>query len=436
MADLPSRPKDQDLEDLVAAHFVSRGCFVDTRVTERLPKDVSDIDVLWTDYREQSPKPRPVEVKSGEWGLGDLFKFYGWTRYLGLSPGQFAYAEDPSDAALAATVCERTGIQLLRVREPADVATAFASLGLPEPAAAYLPKLWRFSYWARRRFFEALQQAIVQGVCPKAAIEAKEYRKLINDALFFEQDPRERFTRLLEAHLRHRKLASTAAAETEGHGADFENPARVETFKQALYYGRHLPVQACMYLTHRARLYVLKTAVDCALARRAGTLPKRFLRIGEDKWDISDTALTASFSKATDEFSKYDWFPLLPTFWQVFLWGWGGFLLSDRLEREYQALAAQTGVPAEAVPKALEAFDHFFPLGGDSWLKSVSTASRKVLQQMPPALRGIGAYHRLRLYGIKEYRDLGYVDRTSGHLADDHNTVVRLLESEKKDLVR
>lgn len=260
------------MEDLVSAHFVSRGCFVDGGVTERNPTAISDIDVVWTDYRVVPAEPKPVEVKSGDWGLGDLFKFYGWTRYLGLPPGQFAYHEEPRDPGLVEAVCARTGIRLLRVRDPSDVPKQFASLGLPEPAAPYLPELWQFSYWARRRLFDALQQAIEQKVCPQSAIAAKRYRTLINDALFFERDPRDRFSRLLAAHWEHPKLSNTAAAETAGLEVDFENPKQTPAFRAALYDGKHLPVQACMYLTHRARLYVLKAAVDCWLAREAGTL--------------------------------------------------------------------------------------------------------------------------------------------------------------------
>jgi len=49
-------------------------------------------------------------------------------------------------------------------------------------------------------------------------------------------------------------------------------------------------------------------------------------------------------------------------------------------------------------------------------------------------MRGIGAYHRLRLYRVKEYSELGYADLTGPRLSSDHNTTVRLLDCEKREL--
>ena len=93
MASLAKDPKGWELEDFVAAHFVSRGCYVETGVKERNPDEILELDIVWTDYRKEPQVRHPVEVKSGDWGLGDVFKFYGWTRYLGLEPGQFVHKQ-------------------------------------------------------------------------------------------------------------------------------------------------------------------------------------------------------------------------------------------------------------------------------------------------------------------------------------------------------
>ena len=93
MAELAQNPKGWELEDYVAAHFVSRGCYVETGVKERNPDELLELDIVWTDYRDEPQSVHPVEVKSGSWGLGEVFKFFGWTKYLGLEPGQFIYKE-------------------------------------------------------------------------------------------------------------------------------------------------------------------------------------------------------------------------------------------------------------------------------------------------------------------------------------------------------
>jgi hypothetical protein len=88
---------------------------------------------------------------------------------------------------------------------------------------------------------------------------------------------------------------------------------------------------------------------------------------------------------------KKDWFPLLPTFWQVFLWGWGGFLIEDFYEQKRAELSSQTGVPEAAVEDALNAFALFF--GNTFQLRSFDR--RRILPLMPAAMRGVGAVQRL-----------------------------------------
>ena len=128
-------------------------------------------------------------------------------------------------------------------------------------------------------------------------------------------------------------------------------------------------------------------------------------------------------------------FCLFPVFWQVFLWGWGGFLLKDRLDQEYADLEKETGVPIADIPAALRVFDKLFPMPG-GWFKEPADDSRKVLALMPAAMRGVGAFRRSVRSETQNYADLGYKDATTGRLVQDHNTVVRLLDVNDKDLVK
>jgi hypothetical protein len=52
MVQLSKDPKGWELEDFVAAHFASRGAYVETGITERRPTDILELDVVWTDYRK------------------------------------------------------------------------------------------------------------------------------------------------------------------------------------------------------------------------------------------------------------------------------------------------------------------------------------------------------------------------------------------------
>ncbi len=431
MATLSENPEHTELEDFVAAHLVSRCAFVETGVTQRDPKDILELDVVWTDYA-RSPRDRnPIEVKSRQWHLGDLFKFYGWTQYLKLPPGQFICRQLPErlgDDAIA-RLCEKMGIDLIHVEEAKEVDDRLAPLGLSEPTSPWLPSLWRFSFWAQRRLRKVLNLAIQRNTCPESAKAAKNYDKLINDVVFFESDPRARVEALFSTHQDHRKLALTAANELGGRPVNFEDPPECDQFRAALYHGQHLPIQACMYLAHRGRLAVLKAAVDYYLAREAGVLPEKIVKFLDFRCDVGDSQLYGGFTKAVEKLAAARSFACFPTFWQVFLWGWGGFLLTDRIEDEYAALSQETGVPVEEIPVALTAFDELF-VGAAPWFIQPANDTRKLLKIMPCCLRGLGAYSRLLRYGVEHCKELGFEDDTARRMAIDNDTGVRLLDGD------
>ena len=312
-------------------------------------------------------------------------------------------------------------MDLIHITDIENVSDHFEDLGLPEPSADYLPELWQFSFWAQRMLLRSLQPAITKGICPESAKVAKQYHNLVNDAVFFTPDVTQRVADLLETHLAHRQLGLTAANELSGRPVDFDNPGQCEAFTESLYRGLHFPVQSCLYLAHRARISVLKAAVDWVIA-------------GGNKGGFH-FGIPFSFRSAVDELADLESFRLLPTFWQVFLWGYGGFILLDREEEEYASLSRETGVPIDEIPGAITALDKFFPID-NGWLVEPNGSSRRVVKLMPTAMRGIGANSRLVRYGLEEYSELGYKDRTTQHLATDHNTLVRLLEADDTELVK
>jgi hypothetical protein len=437
VAQLARDPKGWELEDFVAAHFVSRGCLVETGVKERNPDELLELDIVWTDYREEPQSRHPVEIKSGDWGLGDVFKFFGWTRYLGLVPGQFIHKETCGRLTPEGLqhVADRTGISFLHVSRPEEAEAHFKTLGLPDPDWAELPQIWRYSFWAQRRLLRSLNEAISQRMYVESAKAAKKYHHLINDAIFFLPDVRDRVGELLSAHFEHQELAATAAFEFETGKLEFDGPPWTTTFRHAYYGGRHFPIQACLYLAHRARLSVLKSVVDYWLARERGDIKKTSLRVGKSLIDLTSGQLTPAMGSGIEELSTAKSFRMFPVFWQVFLWSWGGFLLKDRLEEEYEELSHETGVPVSEIPFALSAFDKMFPTP-NGWFREPSRDSRKVLILMPPALRGIGAFRRRMRRALENYEDLGCGDETASRMLMDHNTGARLLDCPHASLVK
>src|SRR5579863_49592 len=235
MAELAKDPREWELEDLVSAHLAARGCYLETSVIEKNPDQLLELDIVWTDYRKDREELHPVEVKSGDWGVGDVFKFYGWTQYLRLKPGEFIYKERCGrvDQASLQHIQDRIGVNFLHVPKPAeDVDAHLRAIGLPEPAWSELPGIWRFSYWARRRLMQSLSVAIEQNICPVSARAAKEYHWLVNNAVFFIPDVADRIDKLLTAHFAHQELGASAGYEIESGQANFTNPPTTDTFKR------------------------------------------------------------------------------------------------------------------------------------------------------------------------------------------------------------
>jgi|GEM_PF-2901547 len=435
MAELPNDPLGVDLEDQVAAHFVSRGIFVETAVIHRDPKDILELDIVWTDYNSDPLVRRAVEIKSGKWQIGDLFKFYGWAKYLQLPSPVFICKKMPGrlgDKDIE-RLCDRLGLTLMNAPSVEDLSESLASLGFAEPAEAWLPGVWHFSFWAQRRARKVLGLCIEHETCPATAKVAKDYDKLINDAIFFESDPRSRVQLLFSQHLKHPKLALSMANEIGGMGVDFEHPVQCDGFKNSLYRGDHLPIQACMYLGLRGRLAVLKASIDYYFSREAGNLPEEVVKIFDMELDVGDSKLYGGLKSAIDELSRLNSFVHIPVFWQVFLWGWGGFVLTDRLDAEYAALSKETGVSIDEVPSVLGVFDRLFS-GASPWLMQPSGDTRKLLKITPCFVRGIGAFSRLKRYGAENYTELGFSDDTARRMEIDHNVVVKLLEATDEEL--
>lgn len=437
MATLTADPLGQELEDFVAAHFTSRGCYVETGVKERTPDEILELDLIWTDYRKAAEVSHPVEVKSGDWGIGDVFKFFGWTSYLNLPPGQFVHKATcgrvkPETLKSMET---RTGVQFVHIPKPDSADEQFKKLGLPDPPSAHLPPIWRFSFWLQRRLLKAITLSIKDGKYTSCARAAKDYHQLINDAVFFIPDVRGRVGELLSTHFTHQKLARSCAHEIETGKFELVDPPDSRAFTRALYNGEWYLVQACLYLAHRARLYIVKAVVDYALAIERGSTTLSGPTVFDDLIVISAGRLTKAMAGAVEELGATKSFRLFPLFWQVFLWSWGGFILMDRQEEEYKQLSLETGVPVEDIPVALGLFDRLFPTPG-GWFREPNNDSRSVLMLMPTAMRGLGAHRRLRMLGLAEFSELGYKDATAGRMASDNNVGAKLLNCSEAELVK
>lgn len=403
-----------EFEDYVAGLFQAAGYFVERGIHERAFTDVLELDVVATRYDGHIPLSVLAEAKGGQWGFPDLFKVAGWMQYLDISLGGFFIARDnrPRNVPRVHEKVAPLGISLVDLADCSDSLRLFEAAGFGAITDAFLPSLWRFSFWVERVLLDrlrALKRAQPRSAGPSAVLS---YHDLIHDRVFFIKERSERLALLYKGYRDHPKLSLALASEIGGAAfAPLSLPSSSKILVEAMREGKHAPVQASFYVEHRGRLSILKAAIDLLCYE---TAPSSYRLPGTFHDGLRVLRTRPSFRR----------YALL---WQVFLWGFGGFFLADRVDQEFAWLSAQTGVPFEEVRLALRAFDDLFPTPSGSWLVPLKGTNIVAAKMVPAAFRGIGAMQRLRRYKASFYRDLGYRDATPRHLVDWHNNTVALL---------
>ena len=421
MASLPKMPKGKDLEDFVAAYYQAAGYFVEKNLVKQdEEKPMLELDAVVTDYPEGIPASTLVEVKSGDWGFSDLFKQLGHMTYVSIPRGDFVTTTIPKQRKLNFVTFARAeaaplGIRLIYVDAPGNAGQAFAYNGYPQINNDLALNVWRFSYWIERQMVENVREFIKANETSVAAKDAIRYYKLVNNAVFFVRDVDKRVRHLYSAYQKHPKLTLGACSELDGNGYDPENANPDSTrMREAIFKGKHDLLQACMYFEHRARLSVLKCAVDYLCLKQSGKVLKQ------------PVFFPNSFINGLRKIEAFPHFRKLPHFWQTFLWTWGGFLLTDRRKEEYEQLAAQTGIPEDHIDNALVLYEELFV---GHWLENIKNTHFLLLKMVPMPFRGIGAWHRLQRNTFKNYSEFGYDDFTSSDMAEWHTAAARLLET-------
>jgi hypothetical protein len=419
----PIPDSGRDLEDYVAGLFQAAGYFVEKNIRQRDVADVLELDAVATSY--DGPKPTSVlaEAKGGRWGFTDIFKVAGWMAYLGIERGGFFVKENAATAARDAGLIQRTvtplRVSLVDLGDFSDPIARFGEGGFRGLIDPVLLEVWRFSYRVERTLLDKVRQD--RRVAPerRGTAEVLGYHDLINDHVFFLKDHTERLRRLYDAYKGHPRLSAAVAAEQAG-GAFEATRWRRSTLRdnhvlaEALYEGKHPCVQASFYVEHRARVAILKAAIDLSCLQPAGH-------------EAALVALPATFRDGLRRLRARPSFRRYALLWQVFLWGFGGFWLADREDEELGWLSRQTGVPRAEVKTALGAFDDLFPLAEGSWIVPVKNSPLRLTRMMPLAFRGVGAVQRLRRHGARDYDAFGVGALGRRNLIAWHNGLIQLL---------
>ncbi len=434
---LPDFPKEKEFEEYVSALFQSSGYYIERNITERSIEEVLELDIILTDYNLPFPDVNKlVEAKSGSWGFPDIFKIYGWMNYLNITNGMFVVNNKKDNFEFYKKKAEKLNIDLVAIPKLDKSKKVLSKYTNRKTIDDTDISMWQFSHWVEDSLLNRLtgkKKSIKDKKCFKAL---DKYNFEVNSRVFFTENIIQRLIELYAAFQEFPHISAKCGNENMGNPFDEEYDTLPESiFSDTYYKCNYNDIQISTFIEHRARLAILKNAVDYKLYKTAEDKNKTENMPNGRGLEVSLLeSLPPKFKEGLDVISNDKYFCRYPVFWQWFMWLFGGFILKDYEEQEYELLFNKTGIPVEEIPKALGVYQKLFTQE-NGWFKDLSPISNiKVLKMFPVPFMGIGANYRRLLYTkSKDFKDLELTGKyTLKDLIKWNNLTAKVLRTNKR----
>jgi len=372
---LPDLPKGKEFEEYISAFFQCGGFYTERNIIERDVEEILELDVVATNYDEKWAKSLIIEVKSGGWGFYDIFKIKGWLDYLVYKEGLLITNKPKENPSFYENKAKEIGVNLIQIdnlQKAAEILNEIVpNCKLDETDF----KTWRFSYWVERNLLQELKNRKKKFYPDKLRYQRlDEYYFSLNSGIFFSKNIVRRVHQLFEIFLKFPHISAKCGNECVGNNFDDECDALPKELYEDTYYKcTYNDIQISTFIEHRARLALLKNAIDYKLNKGK---PKDSQRdaFGFDYEKALLDLLPTSFKNGMKQLEKHKYFYKYPVFWQWFMWIFGGFILKDYEEKEHAILSQKSGIPIKEIPNAFESYQILFPQN-DGWFLDLSSHS-------------------------------------------------------------
>jgi hypothetical protein len=424
---LPREILGKQYEEAVAAFIKSRGYFIENRlILDHNGKELLELDTVATPSNTDYSERILIDAKSGKnTGFSDIFKIYGWKEFLRISQGCIVRKIPPEDRDTEALDAYKS--QLNMTWEIFDIVEDDIDTEIERSIPIIIEKEKHLSDSV---FIAAWWQSISERIVKKGfddfcksnkglpLIEkVKKYEKacLIS---FFEKDPVRRVISLYSAFKEEPYIGKQAIEYQMLLSKLTERQIQDKIFDTE----ELLWLQYISLLEHRARILILKSAVDICFTpeqteRKYGFLNRRIL--------LSITP--DNFQTGLDLVNACDYKHIIPYFYQILLEIFGGFYINN--DEDIKMICDTCGLPIAKFKEAIEIINIFFPTSNSWWLPSKNIIRLKFV---PLCLRGIGGFVRHDYYK-KEYEEID--ERMGWLLQKYHNSLIRLLAKDKSLVV-
>ena len=416
---LPKIPKDKEYEDFIAAILQSGGYYLERGIIYRIKQDVLELDIVSTRFSEGNVERAISEIKSGGWGLSDIFKIRGWLDYLNLDKASFVVQIPNQIMTISKDIASKINVTLID-NQDLDCSELLKAYSISkEQVEDEIIESFRYAFALEAEMIIYLHSRV------KSEPEKVGFKKLekylfdINSNSFFVNKPVDRINKLFASYLENKNITARIGKEIKGNAyPDSGNDLTIDTDQfELLFYAANdkSVLYVALYAELLARIAILKSCIEDIIIGNPDNFIER----------LKHFTLPSNIKSGLEELQKEPYSYLYPYFWQVFVYLFGGFILNDKKEEEYKLLSSITQIPVENIPDAFDAFDKLFPLNrGKKWLIQLPKSNITVMQFFPYPLSGIGANFRRMRY--KNEKDDSY-ENLSKQITGEHtiNDVIK-----------
>jgi hypothetical protein len=424
--ELPKIPKDKDYEDYLCAYLQAGGLYVERSIIYREVEELLELDILTTDFQQDSADNLLIEIKGGDWGFSDIFKIRGWLTYLHYDEGCFIVQKSRPSISYFQDKAKELNIRLIDNSDLTKTKETLSSFFNIEPEKAEIETI-RFAYLLERKQLAQIKQLKKKYPGVKSYQNLDDYFFKTISGSFFSRDPIRRINKLFDTFIKYKNITAKICHELNGGNFDEDiTELSSKCFSETFYKAENNILHVSLYVEHLARVTILKCAIEHLIDRLKGNY---------DPKDISNQleylTLPNTIKTGLTEITKNKYFYLYPRFWQFFTYVFGGFILTDIEEKEYELLSKKTGVPVDEIPNALDAFNKLFPRYG-GWFFKFPKSSIIWHSLFPISFCGLGAnYRRLVYTDDKDYDNLYKLlsnDKTPFDLSKWNNLAYEILK--------
>lgn len=420
---LPDDPKDHYYEDQVAAMLLASGYYLEARlILKSGTEEVLEFDAIATPVNDYGNR-KVVEVKSGGWGVGDLFKLYGQSMFTGHRAAWLIHKQPilPTKKDAISEVCQKIPIQTLYF-DYCDQHTRDASDKIP--TALDFDKEIRSlvfvtAWWARcaDRVAQARFKQWVKSDTSGAEIiqKARTYCAELEVSLF-KDTPIRRADSMYDAYKAAPQLTSSLVSHVVASSGESLKSVRLTVTDN----GERPYLQYMMALEQKARIAIIKNAYDALLLEKSSSNESQ--PWNGASWDVHYKAfLPDAFHAGMKTLDSSAYANHAAYFLQVFIDVLGGFYFPHDAS-DLALVASVTGLPVETIPDMVNLLDAFFPIP-NGWIFEGSSGIH-FIKGVPAYVRGVGCFARGAING----KDWAKSNPSSYWTTKWHNALYALLE--------